>query len=424
MRRTKRTAERRFGARAASAAAVFLAALPAGPAGAQGPPGGQPPTPVRAEPVVVAEVQEQRQITGDLRARARSNVATLEDGQVIAFPVEEGDAVNKGDMLARLDDRRLRLDLQRIEAEELVAQATVAERAAQVRRTQRDYDLLKELSEQRAGNPKELADAEADLQVAQARHEQAKRNVDVLHAQAELLRTRLEDTVITAPFDGVIVAKHTEVGQWVGAGDPLVELVSVGTFEAWLAVPQDYAEAVTKENVEVGVQVRASRRSYPPTRPRIIRQVDPVARTFYLVVRIEDEDDALAPGMSVTGRVPTGERGRHVLVPRDALMRNEAGFFVYMVSRPPASPGGSAAPPAQAAPRQVSVLFEHDEAVAVRPGPLKEGDLVVVEGNERLRPMMAITVIDTTGTETARAPGGAAPPEPRGEASRSEREGG
>jgi RND family efflux transporter MFP subunit len=375
---------------------------------------------VRAAPVVMAEVQEQRQITGDLRARARSNVATLEDGQVLAFPVEEGDVVQRGDMLAGLDDRRLRLELQRLEAEELVAQATVEERATQVRRTQRDYDLLKELSEKRAGNPKELADAESDLQAAQARHEQAKRNVEVLHARVELVRTRLEDTVITAPFDGVIVAKHTEVGQWVGAGDPLVELVSVGTFEAWLAVPQNYAEAVTKEDVEVGIQVRASQRHYPPARPRIIRQVDPIARTFYLVVGVEDEDDALAPGMSVTGWVPTGQRGRHLLVPRDALMRNEVGFFVYMVSRPP----GAAEGPGQAMPRQVNVLFEHDEAVAIRPGPLNEGDLVVVEGNERLYPTMGITVIDETAAETARAAGGSPPSDRRAETPSAEREGG
>jgi RND family efflux transporter MFP subunit len=395
VRRTRWTFTGRAGAHPAMMAAL-LAALPASMAWGQGPPGGPPPTPVRAEPVVMAEVQEQRQITGDLRAMARSNVATLEDGQVIAFPVEEGDTVKKGDMLAKLDDRRLRLELQRIEAEELVAQATVEERATEVRRTQRDYELLKELSEKRAGNPKELADAESDLQVAQARHEQARCNVQVLHAQADLLRTRLEDTVITAPFDGVVVARHTEVGQWVGAGDPLAEIVSVGTFEAWLAVPQNYAEAVTKENVKVGIQVRASQRRYPPVPPRIIRQVDPVARTFYVVVRVEDQEDALAPGMSVTGWVPTGQRGRYLLVPRDALMRNEAGFFVYMVSQ---RPGG----PAQAVPRPVEMLFEHEASVAIRPGGLEEGDLVITEGNERLFPMMSVAVIEDTPPSTEEA---------------------
>ena len=391
---------------------ALLAALWVGGATGQEPPAGRPPTPVRAEPVVVAEVQEHRQITGDLRALARSNVATIEAGLVVECPIEEGDVVKRGDVLARLDDRRVVLELRRIEAQAKSAQATVAERAAEVRRRQRDYELLTQLSQSSAGNPKELADAESDLQVAQARHEQAERDVEVLHAQAELLRTRLEDTVITAPFDGVIVTKHTEVGQWLGAGDPLTEIVSVGAFDAWLSVPQSYAEAVTQKGVEVGIQVRASQRRYPPTAPRIIRQVDPIARTFHLVVRVEDEEDHLAPGMSVTGWVPTGQRARHLLLPRDALLRNQAGFFVYQVSQRPGAP-------AQALPRQVEMLFEYEAFVAIRPGGLEEGDLVVTEGNERLFPMMSVAIIgdapapavEATGESDGTEPASAAAPE-------------
>jgi RND family efflux transporter MFP subunit len=343
-------------------------------------------------------VQEQRQITGDLRALARSNVATIEDGLVVACPIEEGDVVKAGDILARLDDRRLVLELARIEAQAKAAQATVVERTAMVTRRQRDYDLLTQLSRSSAGNPKELADAEADLQVAEARRVQAERDVEVLQAQADLFRTRLEDTTITAPFDGIVVTKHTEVGQWLGAGDPLVEIVSVGAFDAWLSVPQGFAEAVSGEDVAVGIQVRASRRRYPPVAPRIIRQVDPIARTFHLVVRIEDEEDHLAPGMSVTGWVPTGQRGRHLLLPRDALLRNEAGFFVYQVSQRPGAP-------AQAMPRQVEALFEYEAFVAIRPGGLEAGDLVVTEGNERLFPMMPVSVIENAPAPGARTAG-------------------
>jgi RND family efflux transporter MFP subunit len=360
----------------------------------QEPPGGRPPTPVRAAPVVLREVQEQRQITGNLRALARSRVATIEGGLVVECPIEEGDLVKKGDLLARLDDRRLALELLRIEAQSEVAQATLVERNAQVNRSERDFRLLQEVSERNAGNPKELADAESDLQVALARQLQAERDLTVLKAQADLFRTRLDDMVITAPFDGVIVVKETEVGQWLGVGDPLVEIVSVGEFDAWLDVPQSFAEAVRGPEVKVPIQVRASQLQYPPAKPRIIRQVDPISRTFYLVVRVKDDNDHLAPGMSVTGWVPTGQKAAHLLLPRDALMRNQAGFYVYAVSQ---SPGG----PAQAVPRQVDMLFEYEGFVAIRPGGLQEGDMVVTEGNERLFPMSPVAIVEDTGPGAA-----------------------
>ena len=376
-------------ARVAILTALFAGVINVGGAWGQdepAAPAGPPPTPVRAAPVVLREVQELRQITGNLRALARSRVASIESGLVVECPIEEGDLVKKGDLLARLDDRRLALEILRIEAQSEVAQATLEERSAEVKRSERDFALLSELSQRNAGNPRELADAVSDLQVALARQLQAERDLTVLKAEADLFRTRLDDMVITAPFDGVIVVKETEVGQWLGVGESLAEIVSVGQFDAWLDVPQSFAEAVRGPEVKVPIQVRASQLAYPPAKPRIIRQVDPIARTFYLVVRVKDDSDHLAPGMSVTGWVPTGQKAAHLLVPRDALMRNQAGFYVYAVSESPVGPG-------QAVPRQVNMLFEYEGFVAIRPGGLQEGDMVVTEGNERLHPMAAVAII-------------------------------
>ncbi len=381
-------------------AGLIVAAICGGIATAQDGPPSMPPTPVRAAQVKLEDVQEHRQVTGDLRAVTRSKVATIEPGRVVECPIQEGDAVKKGDVLVKLDGRRLRLEIQRITAQGAVATAMIAERAAQVDLERRDLEAIRDLLERGASNPKELADAESELDVAIARKDQAEQDAAVLSAQADLLRTRLEDTTITAPFDGVIVAKHTEIGQWAGLGDSLAELVSIGAFDAYLDVPQRFAAAVAQQGVTIPVEVGALKERFDPVTPRIIRQVDDVARTFSLVVRIEDEAGLLTPGMSVIGWLPTGERGDHIIVPRDAVMRNEVGFFVYVVSQ--ASQG-----PAQAAPRPISIAFEHNDSIAVHPGTLRSGDLVVTEGNERLFPMMPIAVInddrDTATQESAGA---------------------
>ncbi len=378
--------------------AICAAAFFCVPASGQDAPQGPPPTPVRTVAVVEQEIQEHRQVTGDLRAVARSKVATIEQGLVVAFPIEEGDLVKKGDVLARLDDRRIVLELKRITAQAAVAEAVVTMRAAEHERTQRDADTLKELDERRASNPKELADAESDVRVALARKQQAEQDVLALKAEADLLETRLADMAVVAPFDGMIVAKDTEVGQWLGQGDSLAEIVSIGMYDAWLDLPERFAQATQVEGVKIAVEIRAYSQRFAPAAPRIIKEVDETARTFCAVVRVEDKDGRLAPGMSVTGWVPTGKTGKHLLVHRDALMRNEAGFFVYMVSAAPGGHGapsapGAPSPPPVAMPVQVDIIFEHDHSVAIRPGPLEVGDQLVTEGNERLYPMMPVAVI-------------------------------
>ena len=395
---------RRHPAAAVGMFIMFAAAASRGLAQADKP-AGPPPTPVRARPVTFEVVQEYRQVTGNLRALARSKVATIEPGLVVECPVEEGDAVKKGDVLAQLDDRRLLLELERIKAQKAVAKATVAERSALLDRTRHDYEALKQLDERRASNPKELVDAEYDVQAAAARKQQAEQDLRVLEAQADLLRTRLADMIIRAPFEGVVVAKETEVGQWVATGEPLVELVSVGRYDAWLDVPQQFAAAAIAPQAKVAVEIRASGQRFEPARPRVVRDVDRIARTFSFVIRVTDAVGRLAPGMSVMGWVPTGRRDRHLMVPRDALMRNQAGFFVYAVS----TRGGG---PPMALPVQIDVVFEYDDAVAIRPGPLQKGDQVVTEGNERLFPMMAVSVIESAPPGAARTAEGSSESEP------------
>jgi predicted deacylase len=71
-----------------------------------------------------------------------------------------------------------------------------------------------------------------------------------------LLQVRLDDTTIAAPFDGYVIERHVEPGEWVRPGDPIITLVSAGIIEAWIEVPErfagDIAQATTPITVEVG----------------------------------------------------------------------------------------------------------------------------------------------------------------------------
>jgi len=389
---------RRAGGLLAVGVAIMLAAgavAEDGDGGADAPSAGPPPTPVRVAPVEERELQERRRVTGELRAIARSRVATIEPGLVTALPVEEGRVVTAGDVLATLDGRRLELELSRLAAQQKVATATLAVREAEHELEQRDFDMMSALDERRASNPKELADAESELKIAAARRDAAAQDVAVFGAEMDLVRTRIEDMTIKAPFDGIVVAKHVEVGEWLAEGSALVEIVSVGAFDAWLDVPQRFAGAVLGGSAGVQVTLDASGRSYPAALPSIVPLVDTTARSFSIFLRLEDPEAVLAPGMSVTGWVPTGSRQKYLTVPRDALLRNRIGYYVYVAR---GRPGG----PVTATPAQVEVLFEDGDRVAIESRALAPGDRVVIEGNERLHPMMPIAPTEAPVVGTVR----------------------
>ena len=179
-------------------------------------------------------------------------------------------------------------------------------------------------------------------------------------------------------------------------GGAVVDLVARGRYQVWLDIPQRLRPALASEDATVGVRVDAAGRSWPPARPVIVPLVDPEARTFPAYLWVEDPSGLLADGMSAIGSVPAGQAALRTLVPRDALLQNAAGFYVFVVR------DTGQGPPA-AMPATVRVLFDLDDVVAVS-GPLAEGDLVVVEGNERLFPMMPVTPVPADADNAATGP--------------------
>ena len=369
--------------RAVPMAAIFLGlGWPSAPAVAQG---GPPPASVIVEAVHAQSVQDRRRVTGELRAHRRSRVATQEAGVVVELPVEEGAIVKAGDVLARLDARRMELLKSELVADREAAAALVEERQALLAWRARDLELYQSSFDRGAANARELADARSQHAIAQAAAHQAQRRREVIKAREDLIGERLADMTIRAPYDGVVVTRAVELGEWVDEGGSVMELVSTDRVEAWLEVPQRLLGAISGRDVEIAVTIEAAERSLTTRHKRVIPLVDPRARSFYVVAEIAGvEARGLAPGMSVVAWVPTGERRERLVVSRNAILRNETGAYLYVAR------GGGGERPAQAVPVQVRELFPIGTRSVVESLGLQEGDLVVVEGNERLFPMVPV----------------------------------
>jgi RND family efflux transporter MFP subunit len=332
------------------------------------------------------EAQNRLDVIGRLMEVRRVVVASEETGRVVAMKAEEGDQVVGGQTpLARIDDVWAQINQRTAEAELARARAAVAEAQARLDNANRDVVYLEQLQQRQSANPKEVEDARATQRVNAAALQSAQ--AAVLTAQAELDRANESVTrlVILAPFDGVVVKKMTEVGQWLERGSPVAEIISRGGIDAVIDVPENLINQLrTGQDVEVLVE---------PLNLTVngkVQSINPLgsstARTFPVKLRLEDQEGKLKPSMSVLARVPSGQMTQVLTVPRDAVQNTPMGARVW------ANLGGKAMPIG------VRVLFGLGDRYAVADlgagPPLAQGAQVVVEGAERLFPTQPLMIVE------------------------------
>jgi RND family efflux transporter MFP subunit len=404
--------------------------LLAGPAPAQGPKGGKagpgalPPPKVFVEAVRRDTISEPRTFVGTVKPLRKSLVGSAAAGRVEEYLINEGDFVQKGQPIAHLRRGIIAAERKAAEAELKVRQAELAEletsfqdeiaqaqaklrlaKAMEVyRKARRDRTLRIETSVSKEQLDEDIAlavQAEAAVQEAEAalrllekgpreqKNEQARARVEVQTAEVERLTEQFDRHTMYAPFDGYVSAEHAEVGQWVMQGDPVAEIIELAQVDVEIAVLEDYVG-------RLGTSVRGTV-EIPALKPRIFEgtiavinpQADPRARTFPVKVRVENEfaegtsDPLIKAGMFARVTLPVGEPAEVALVPKDAVVLGEAAPFVYVVQKDAEGKWRT---------RKAAVTLGVTRGlwISVSGSDLKEGDQVVVEGNERLRPMQEV----------------------------------
>jgi multidrug efflux pump subunit AcrA (membrane-fusion protein) len=193
--------------------------------------------------------------------------------------------------------------------------------------------------------------------------------------------------------------RHADVGAWIADGGAVVDFVGTGELEAWFEVPQELLKsarqlvadsaASTTRALPIEIETAAGD-ELPATQIRVIPSIDPRSRTFVTILTVVDRDGELAPGLALTAYVPAGAVAPRLVVPKDAILRGDAGPYVFAVR------GGVAMPV------NVRVAFPIGDRVALEAGAaLEPGVQVVVEGNERLMPMSPVAPIAAGGVGAA-----------------------
>lgn len=217
------------------------------PAGAA--PQGPPPAAVFSSPVETAKAQHYAKVTGSLRPALRSELAAQEMGAVDEILVDEGQEVTAGTVLLRLDGRRIKAQLEEAQARLGALEQRIEQREAELERARKDKAMKRALLEAEAIAESDLLDAERTLLVSQALLAAAEEEKSEAKSRIELLEIRQKDLVLEAPYAGLITERLIEPGEWAGAGEHLLTLVSTDPVEAWLNVPERYLIDI-KDNPE------------------------------------------------------------------------------------------------------------------------------------------------------------------------------
>lgn len=365
--------------------------------GAQAQPseGGPPPASVVVDAARMERVEGLREVTGALRAVRRSLVAAEAGGRVLELTVAEGDEIEAGAVIARLDEAIVRLERDQAVAQIAVREATVREREAELEKTERDLSRLRELQQRSSASQNEVLDAQTAVVAAEARLQEARAELEVARSAEALAAERLANMQVTAPFTGRVVTKRTEVGQWVREGEPVVELVQLDEIEAWLDVPERFVNRLSTTGAVVQVRVQALGETLRGTVAQIVPAADPLSRIFPVRVRLANDQGLLRPGMSATGLAPTGQDVDVLTVHKDAILRDEGGPYLYF------NAGGAAVA------ARIEELFPIGGRVAIRSRQIQPGTEIVVEGNERLFPGQPLQTqpMRDSGATTASRPG-------------------
>ncbi len=362
--------------------------------------------PVYVQAVSLSQTQETERVIGNLRARSTSVMAALEEGALVELAVREADLVKRGDVLARIDARRLQASRLQLQADLAMAAATLLERGAQIQNATADLEALESAAKSGAVSERDLRNARTAVQMDMALVQAAEQSIASLEASRDLLDLRIADAEVRAPFDARVISRHAEVGQWIRPGDALVTLVSTGPLEVWLELPERFIGRFDGAAKSVEVLIEASGVQVAGTLPRSIPVVDERSRSFILILDLSGAvvtGANLRPGMSVSAMVPLGKPSDRMVVAKDAIVRRGSDSLVVKVGDDNI---------AELVP--VRVLFDSGESFAIEallPGGLSPGDTVVIEGNERLYPGTPVSPIDRE--EAVPAPEDV-PEEPRG----------
>lgn len=325
----------------------------------------QPPAKVIVEPVTEKEIARTNQMLGVLEFDKRSGISPEIAGLINNLSYKEGTQVKKGEALVSLNTDFIRkaIAIRAKEAEEILIRIQNAEK---------NLARYEKLFQEAAATEKSYEDLADQVKELQTQHAVIQLNIEKL--ELELAKSR-----IRAPFDGLILEKYKNEGEWVSPGNAICLLGSTKDVVVKVAVAEDLVKYIHIGS-KLFLKIHAIDREFEGAVQRIVPLADLATKTFQVKISIPFFRSAIQ-NMSATVHVPVSDTAKLRMLKRDALIKYQGKDFVYTVKE------------GKAAILPVNIVVYAGEYVGVDNPYIVPGMPVVVDGNDRLKPDQEVEII-------------------------------
>lgn len=336
-----------------------------------------PATLVQVDTVKVVPFAQTIPVIGRFVARQAGVVAARAKGAIGKISVEVGDRVEAGSVMAVLVRDRLLWERNLYQAEVANYKAQTETKKAKIKFVKQELARLNSLQKSPAFSQARLDDKKQNVIVAESEAAESQAQLRKAQANLKLRQIDYNDGEIKAPYSGVVTQKHTSVGSYVSVGSAVFTLIDDTTLEIEADVP---AERIASLKAGVMINGSINKKSVINAAVRaVVPEENPQTRTR--AVRFEPIEmigiENLAANQSVTLHLPSGAQKNVLSVHKDAVLNRRGNQIVVIVDN-----GKAAFRPVRLGEASGNRFIVH--------GGLKDGDVVVIRGNERLRPMQSI----------------------------------
>jgi membrane fusion protein (multidrug efflux system) len=327
--------------------------------GGPGGPGGQgrgqrPALNVTGFLIAPTLVNEYRIATGLLRPDEEVDLAFETSGKIISINFTEGTRVKKGDLLAKINDRPLQAQLEKLLAQQ-------------------------KLSEAKEFRQRSLLTKDA---ISQESYDQIKTELQTIQADINLVKARILETELRAPFDGIIGLRYVSEGSWTNASTKIARLVKVKPIKLDFSVPEKYSNTIQKGYpVEFTVDGSIYKASVYAVDPKI----DLATKTVFLRAVYPNTNEELKPGRYADVRMLLMSDPDAISIPTESLVPEMEGEFVYVMRK------------GKAEVVKVATGLRTETSIQITEG-LKFGDTLLTTGILQLRRGLPV-VLDTLLTK-------------------------
>ncbi|MBV7276398.1 efflux RND transporter periplasmic adaptor subunit [Clostridium sp. PL3] len=337
-----------------------------------------------------------------LEASEEGTISNKVGGKIVEVFFEDGQSVSSGQALVKLDDTDIRNNIKSSEAQAQLnssessansSQIGISKQQTNLESAQRNYDRMKALYDQGAESKVDLENAETqlknaqtDLQTAQANAQSStlsaeaqRANIQKSQTDLDTQRESLQNTIITAPINGVISGKNVTVGQYISPGTVIGKVENISSINAVIE-----AKDSDLSYIKLGAKAKFKLSSddseeYDGVIKSVDGAADPTSRIFKCKIQIDNKDGKLKPGVFGKIKIITDENKKAITLPLKAVGGSEGNYYVFINNNGVAKK------------QNITVGEISEDTVEIKSG-IKDGDSVIYTNVDTLQDGDAVKV--------------------------------